>query len=56
MNEQQRQAYEWWLDNQKRDFDSMTSLELCECCKEQDKLYMLAFPNNKTLANESTRA
>jgi len=46
MSDQQRQdAYDWWKENQERDFDNMTPHELYECCKEQDKLYMLAFPN-----------
>ena len=44
MNKQQRDAYDWWLENQSRDFDSMSDLERIECCKEQDKLYELAFP------------
>jgi len=41
MNLQQKDAYEWWVDNQKRDFDSMSHQELFECCKEQDKLYLI---------------
>lgn len=56
MNKQQQDAYNWWKENQNRDFDSMSWQELYECCKEQDRLYMLAFPNKSQVLKNKTPA
>ena len=42
MNAQERSAYDWWIENQSRDINTMTSVELRDAAKHQDVLYLMA--------------